>query len=83
MTKLFKGGDSLFLLRRDITYNTPSEQRQVTSITGGRDINSTKPHKLNPLTPEFLLNNIHKFSSQLTGNNTLRPRYKDQPINAV
>jgi hypothetical protein len=31
---------------------------------------------------EFLLNNIYKLSSYLTGN-TLRLRYKAQPVNAV
>jgi hypothetical protein len=31
---------------------------------------------------EFLLKNIYNFSSYLTGN-TLRLRYKDQPVNAV
>jgi hypothetical protein len=32
--------------------------------------------------PQFLLNNIYKFSSYLTGN-TLPLRYKAQPFNAV
>jgi hypothetical protein len=37
---------------------------------------------LNPLKTEFLLTNIYKSSSYLTGN-TLRLRYKAQPVNAV
>jgi hypothetical protein len=37
---------------------------------------------INPLKKEFSLNFIQKFSSYLTGN-TLRLRYKAQPINAV
>jgi hypothetical protein len=36
----------------------------------------------NPLKTEFLLNNIYKYSSNLTGN-ILRHRYKAQPVNAV
>jgi hypothetical protein len=37
---------------------------------------------LSPLKPGFLLNNIYKSSSYLTGN-TLRLHYKAQPVNAV
>jgi hypothetical protein len=36
----------------------------------------------NPLKTEFLLNNIWRFSSYITGN-TLRLRYKAQTVNAV
>jgi hypothetical protein len=36
----------------------------------------------NPLKTEFLPNNIYKSSLYLTGN-TLRLRYKAQPVNAV
>jgi hypothetical protein len=37
---------------------------------------------INPLKTEYLLNNIQKFSSYLTGN-TLRLHYKAQQVNAV
>jgi hypothetical protein len=37
---------------------------------------------LHPLKTEFLINNIYKFSSYLTGK-TLRLRYKAQAVNAV
>jgi hypothetical protein len=37
---------------------------------------------LNPSKTEFLRNNIYKSSLYLTGN-TLRLRYKAQPVNAV
>jgi hypothetical protein len=37
---------------------------------------------IDPLKTTILLNCIYKFSSYLTGN-TLRHRYKDQPVNAV
>jgi hypothetical protein len=37
---------------------------------------------LNPLKTEFLLNNIYKSSSYLTGN-TSRLHYKAKPVNAV
>jgi hypothetical protein len=36
----------------------------------------------NPLKGEFILNNVQKLSSYLTGN-TLRLLYNDQPVNAV
>jgi hypothetical protein len=36
----------------------------------------------NPLNTELRLNDIYKCSSYLTGN-TLRLRYRDQPVNAV
>jgi hypothetical protein len=39
-------------------------------------------YRFNPLKTEFLLNSIYESSSYLTGN-TLRLRYKDQPVNAV
>jgi hypothetical protein len=42
----------------------------------------TDSPSVNPLKTEFLLNNIYKFSSYLTGN-TLRLHYKAQPVNAV
>jgi hypothetical protein len=35
-----------------------------------------------PLKIEFLISNIYKFSSYLTGN-TLRHRYKAKPVNTV
>jgi hypothetical protein len=37
---------------------------------------------INPGTAEFLINNVSKFSSYLTGS-TLCLRYKDQPDNVV
>jgi hypothetical protein len=37
---------------------------------------------INPLKTEFIHNFIYKFSLYVTGN-TLRLRYKDQPVNAV
>jgi hypothetical protein len=37
---------------------------------------------INPLTTEFLLNDMQTFSSYLKGN-TLHLPYKDQPVNAV
>jgi hypothetical protein len=43
---------------------------------------ATEQKRLNHLRAEFLLNNIYKFSSYLTGN-TLRLRYKAQPVNGV
>jgi hypothetical protein len=42
----------------------------------------SKKEELNHLKTEFLLNNIYKSSSYLTGN-TLRLYYKAQPVNAV
>jgi hypothetical protein len=38
--------------------------------------------QINPLKTKFLLNNIYKSSSYLTGN-TLRLHYKAQPVNVV
>jgi hypothetical protein len=43
---------------------------------------STMIHSFNPLKTEFLLNDIYKSSSYLTGN-TLRLHHKAQPVNAV
>jgi hypothetical protein len=40
------------------------------------------PTSFNALTTESFLNDIYKFSSHLTGN-TLRLRYKDEPVNAA
>jgi hypothetical protein len=45
-------------------------------------VHTLPPSLLNPLKTEFLLNNIYKFSSYLTGN-ILRLRYKAQLVNAV
>jgi hypothetical protein len=43
---------------------------------------STEIYLINPSKTEFLLNNIHIFSSYFTGN-ILRLRYTHQPVDAV
>jgi hypothetical protein len=50
------------------------------SIKDGEFLNTWTT--INPLKTEFLINNTYKFSPYLTGN-TLRHRYKDQPVNVV
>jgi hypothetical protein len=45
-------------------------------------MNLSRDRQILELETEFLLNNIYKFSSYLTGN-TLRHHYKAQPVNAV
>jgi hypothetical protein len=60
------------------------QQIPVLGFVFGKETNSTYLYgfPLNSLKTEYLLNNIYKFSSYLTGN-TLRLHYKAQPVNAV
>jgi hypothetical protein len=55
---------------KSVQYASPVQTWQVSSL-------ATR-HSLS-LTTEFILNNTYKFCSYLTGN-TLRLRYKDQPV---
>jgi hypothetical protein len=64
-------------------YNTPTLRRQnAKSDTLSVSLTVILVQGLKPLKTAFLLYNIYKFSSYLTGN-TLRHRYKAQPVNAV
>jgi hypothetical protein len=45
-------------------------------------ISESIPYQILFLKTEFLLNNIYKYSPNLTGN-TLRLHYKSKPVNAV